>query len=160
MTEFMKLRQGDLRLLETEQAKTLLSGRDPARVAYVAADGTPRVYPTYFVWDGGQLVMGTFAGGLKIAALRARPAVAITVDTLGDPPTILQLRGQAELAEVAGVLPEYIQAQEQFRGAQAARAVLAEIDQPGLRMVRIVVRPTWVGLIDFQERLPQAMRSP
>ena len=104
--------------------------------------------------------MGTFAGGLKIAALRARPAVAITVDTLGDPPTILQIRGQAELAEVAGVLPEYIQAQEQFRGAQAARAVLAEIDNPGLRMVRIAVTPTWAGLIDFHQRLPQAMRSP
>ena len=41
MTELMKLRQGDLRLLETEPAKALLSGRDPARVAYVAADGTP-----------------------------------------------------------------------------------------------------------------------
>lgn len=159
MTELRKLRQGDLRLLDTEQARALLTGRDPARVAYVAPDGTPRVYPTYFVWDGRQLVMGTFAGGLKIAALRARPAVAVTVDTLGEPPTILQIRGLAELTEIAGVVPEYLQAHEQFRGAQAARAVLAEIDQPGLRMVRIVVTPTWAGLIDFQERWPQAMGS-
>lgn len=157
MTDLMELQQGDLRLLQTERARALLSGRDPARVAYVAADGTPRVYPTYFVWTGEQMVMGTYAGGLKIAALRARPAVAITVDTVGDPPTILQLRGRAELADVAGVVPEYIQAQEQFRGAQAARTVLAEIDRPGLRMVRIAVTPTWAGLIDFQERLPQAM---
>lgn len=153
------LKQGDLRLLETDLARTLLNGRDPARVAYVAADGTPRVYPTYFVWTGEQLVMGTYAGGLKIRALRARPAVAITIDTLGAPPTILQIRGLAEVTDVAGVVPEYLQAQEQFRGAETARAVLAEIDQPGLRMARIAVTPTWAGLIDFQERLPQAMTA-
>lgn len=159
MTNLMRLRQGDPRLLETDRASSLLNGREPARVAYVAADGTPRIYPTYFVWAAGQLVMGTYAGGLKIAALRARPAVAISIDTLGDPPTILQIRGLAELTDVAGVVPEYIQAQAQFRGTEAARAVLAEIDRPGLRMVRIAVTPAWVGLIDFQERLPQAMTA-
>jgi len=32
--------------------------------------------------------------------------------------------------------------------------VAVTIDQPGTRMARIAVRPTWVGLLDFQRRLP------
>jgi hypothetical protein len=27
--------------------------------------------------------------------------------------------------------------------------------QPGVRMARIAVRPTWVGTLDFQTRLPR-----
>jgi hypothetical protein len=35
-----------------------------------------------------------------------------------------------------------------------AAPYLAHIDQPGTRMARIAVRPTWVGLLDFQTRVP------
>jgi hypothetical protein len=28
---------------------------------------------------------------------------------------------------------------------------------PGTRMARIAVRPTWVGVIDFESRLPSAL---
>src|SRR5215472_8511093 len=38
--------QGDLRLLETDVARRLLSSTIPARVAYIATDGTPRVVAT------------------------------------------------------------------------------------------------------------------
>jgi hypothetical protein len=34
-------------------------------------------------------------------------------------------------------------------------------DQPGTRMARITVRPTWVGLLDFAgDRLPGVMATP
>jgi hypothetical protein len=42
----MTLGQGDLRLLESEVAQRLLSSRIPARFAYLATDGTPRVLAT------------------------------------------------------------------------------------------------------------------
>ncbi|UNX55629.1 pyridoxamine 5'-phosphate oxidase family protein [Georgenia sp. TF02-10] len=151
------LKQGDLGLLGTEQAQALLTSRVPARVAYVAADGTPRVFPTHFVWDGHEVVMGTYAGAFKIAALRARPVVAITIDTEGFPPTVLPLRGPASVTDVDGIVPEYAAAMRRCVGDETADELRAEADEPGLRMARIAVRPTWVGLLDFQRRLPAAV---
>ncbi len=46
------LPQGDLRLLDTPVAVQLLASAIPARLAYVAEDGTPRVVPTWFHWNG------------------------------------------------------------------------------------------------------------
>jgi hypothetical protein len=157
MTSSSDLPQGDMRLLTTHRALALLAGTVPARVAYVAADGTPRVFPTHYVWTGEELVLGTYAGAFKIAGLRARPAVAVTIDTDEDPPTILQLRGHARVDDVDGVVPEYIEAMRRYRGDAQAEAVLVEIDRPGLRMARIAITPTWAGLIDFRQRFPQAL---
>jgi hypothetical protein len=39
-------------------------------------------------------------------------------------------------------------------GGEASEAYLAAIDQPGLTMVRIGLRPSWVGVLDFHDRLP------
>jgi hypothetical protein len=36
----------------------------------------------------------------------------------------------------------------------AEASYLAMVDQPGTRMARVAVRPNWVGLVDFQTRLP------
>src|SRR2546423_15166285 len=100
------LPQGDLRLLDTETARELLASRELARLAYTAADGTPRVFPMLFHWTGEEIVFATFAGARKIAALRARPDVAITIDTAAAPPEVLLLRGRAEVTDVDGIVPE------------------------------------------------------
>jgi hypothetical protein len=42
----MALAQGDRRLVETDVARRLLSSTIPARVAYIATDGTLRILPT------------------------------------------------------------------------------------------------------------------
>ena len=148
------LPQGDIRLLEHETAQLLLNGTELARLAYVAADGTPRVFPTMFQWTGEEFVMGTFPGAAKIAALRARPDVAITIDTASFPPQQVLLRGKAEVTEVEGVVPEYAQAHHRYAGPEQGARNIAEVDQPGLRMFRVAVRPAWVGVLDFQTRLP------
>src|SRR4051812_22729917 len=90
------LPQGDLRLLDTEIAKTLLGSTIPARLAYVAKDGTPRVLSTWFYWTGEELVMATFISAPhvkreagRVSALRDRPDVAITIDTESFPPHVL-----------------------------------------------------------------------
>ena len=67
---------------------------------------------------------------------------------------MLLLRGRAAITEVDGVVPEYALAAHRYMGEAAATAYLAHIDQPGTRMARIAVRPTWVGLLDFQSRVP------
>lgn len=155
--------QGDPALLETDLARRLLASTIPARLAYVALDGTPRIVPTWFHWTGAELVMATYAAGSQIgirhparrlAALRARPQVAVTIDTETFPPQSLTLRGPVEITEVAGLAPEYAAAARRYLGEQAAAGMLAAMDQPGTAQARICLRPTWVGLLDFDTRLP------
>ena len=157
------LRQGDLALLDTELAQRLLAAAIPARLAFVALDGTPRIVPSWFHWTGREIVMATYVAGPRIgirhpasrlAALRARPDVAMTIDTDTFPPQSLSLRGQVEITEVAGLAPEYAAAARRYLGQEAAAGLLAGLDQPGTRQARIVLRPSWAGLLDFDTRLP------
>jgi hypothetical protein len=158
-----------LELLDTPVARELLASAVPARVAYTATDGTPRIVPTWFQWTDGELVMPTYIraphipapGARRLAALRARPAVAIAIDTGTEPPQVLLLRGKAQISEVDGVDPDYAVSARQYLGDEAAVELLDMVDQPGTRMARITVRPTWVGLLDFAGgRLPGVMTPP
>ena len=158
------IEQGDLRLLESELAQRLLASTIPARYAYTALDNTPRIVASWFEWTGEELVLPTFISAphvshaaYRVRALRANPDVAITIDTETFPPQVLTIRGQAEITEVAGVVPEYARAAHRFIGTEQATGYLAQIDDPSTRMARIAVRPTWVGLLDFETRLPSAL---
>jgi hypothetical protein len=160
----MALPQGDLRLLETDIAKRLLTSTIPARFAYVAADGTPRIVSTWCHWTGEALVMPTFVSAphvrhaaARLHALRARPDVAVSIDTETFPPEVLLIRGRASITEADGVVPEYAMAARRYMGEEAAAAYLAQIDQPGTRMARVELRPSWVGIVDFQTRLPSGL---
>jgi hypothetical protein len=160
----MEISQGDLRLLESDVAKRLLASAVPARFAYVATDGTPRVLPTWFHWTGDELVMAAFVSAphirraaSRLKALRANPNVAVTIDTESLPPNALLIRGQVSVTEMQGIAPEYALAARRYLGEEAAAAYLAQIDQPGSAMARIALRPAWVGVLDFQARLPSNM---
>ncbi len=149
-----ELKQGDPALLETATAQRLLRSPELARIAYVAGDGTPRVLPMLFHWSGTELVLATFAGAKKIGALRARPDVAVTIDAAASPPEVLLLRGRAEVTEVDGIVEEYRLAHHRYAGPEQGERNVAEADQPGVRMARIAIRPTWVGVLDFVTRFP------
>jgi hypothetical protein len=160
----MTIEQGDPRLLESDTAKRLLASTIPARYAYTALDGTPRIVASWFVWTGEELVMPTFVSAphvrhaaYRVRALRAHPDIAVSVDTEGFPPEALSIRGSVEIAEVDGTVPEYAQAAHRYLGSEEATAYLAQLDHPSTRMARIAVRPAWVGLVDFQTRLPSAL---
>jgi hypothetical protein len=164
MNPSITLEQGDLRLLETDLAQRLLASRIPARYAYAALDGTPRVVASWFEWTGEELVLPTFISAphvshavYRLRALRANPDIAVTIDTDAFPPEVLSVRGTAEITEVDGVAPEYARAAHRYLGSEEATAYLAQIDHPGTRMARIAIRPAWVGLLDFQSRLPSAL---
>lgn len=158
------LEQGSLELLESDVAKRLLASSMPARYAYTAADGTPRVVPSWFHWTGDEIVMPTFISAphvrhpaYRVRTLRANPDVAITIDTESFPPEAVTIRGRAEITEVDGIVPEYALAAHRYLGEAEATTYLAQIDQPGTRMARIAVRPAWVGVLDFQARMPSAL---
>lgn len=149
--------QGDLELLDSETAQRLLEAPLLARLAYLWTDGTPRVIPIWFHWTGEEVVMATFGAAPKIRALRANPEVAITIDTDSYPPEILSIRGRAAVTEIAGVVPEYLQALPRYLGEEAAAARRAELEGQDVKMARIAVSPSWVSVIDFKTRLPTTM---
>lgn len=152
----MALAQGDLTLLEGDLAKRLLASRTLARLAYSWTDGTPRVVPIWFHWTGTDLVFGTFTTSPKVAALRERPAIAVTIDTEGEQNDVLLVRGEASITTVDGVVPEYALAAARYLGEEGAAGFLAQLPA-GAPMARIAVRPTWAAVIDFQTRFPSAM---
>jgi hypothetical protein len=130
------LAQGDLRLPDSEVAQRLLSSTIPARLAYVATDGTPRVIATWFSWTGEELVISTFLAAphvhrpaTRLGALRTHLDVAVTIDTDSFPPLVLTVRGRVSLTEVHGLTREYDEAARRYLG-EAAALYLAQIDQP------------------------------
>lgn len=153
----MTLEQGSLELLEDPIAVRLLGPTELARLAYNAKDGTPRVIPTMFHWTSEEIVFGSYASSAKLGSLRANPDVAIAIDTPGLPPDVLLIRGRAELGGVGGIVVEYAAAHHRYYGAEQGSRDLQKMAADGTRMVRIAVRPTWVGALDFQTRQPGRM---
>lgn len=153
----MAPKQGDLALLGHPVAKELLASNIPARLAYVATDGTPRVLPIWFHWDGREVVMGTMPNAAKLKALAQNPKVALTIDSNTFPHKVLLIRGSAHLETLEGVTPEYAQAAERYLGSEQGKAWVAQVRAKGGQQVRIAVTPEWVGVLDFQTRLPRTL---
>lgn len=160
----MALPQGNLGLLHSDLATRLLTSTIPARFAYIARDGTPRVMPTWFHWTGEELVMPTF-----VSAPHVRHPAAPARRAARQPgggyhhrhrrlPTTGASAPRSRVVDRGGrVVPEYALAAHRYLGEEAASAYLAQIDQPGTRMARIAVRPRWVGIVDFQTRMPSGL---
>jgi hypothetical protein len=92
--------------------------------------------------------------------LRRNPAVALTIDTESHPPKVLLIRGQAELDVVDGIPEEYMQWNGTYEMTPEQRTEWEE----GVKslydgMVRVVVKPTWAKLIDFETTLPTAIEE-
>jgi len=137
-----------------------LLARDLTRLAYVAKDGTPRNVPIAFTWNGSRIVMCTSKNAPKLPSLRRNPQVALTVDTESHPPKILLVRGTVELDVVDGIPEEYLQINGSYEMTPEQRVEWeAEVRSLYNGMVRIVVTPTWVKLIDFETTLPSAVEE-
>jgi hypothetical protein len=152
-------RQGDLALLGETVAQTLLTSTQPAHLAYVATNGTPRVVPVWFHWTGAALVVGSPPTSPKIQALSPSAPVAVSIDTAAWPYRVLQIRGRAHVDTVTGVAPEYALAAERYFGAEQGKAWVRQIATMFPAMARITVRPEWVALLDFETRFPGAIEA-
>lgn len=146
-------------ILDHPYSQELLA-RDLLRMAYVAADGTPRNVPVAFTWNGAQLVVCTTRNAPKLASLRRDPEVALTIDTEVHPPRVLLIRGRAELDDVDGIPEEYLQMNGSYAMSAEQRVEWeAEVRSLYDGMVRVVITPTWVKLIDFEATLPTAVEE-
>ena len=146
--------QGSITLLDDPVAKELLSSKIPARLGYVWSDGTPRVVPIWFHWNNSAFVLATMPKAPKLKALKANPKVALTIDDNTYPHKILMVRGTASLENVAGLVPEFELAARRYFGDAEGAAWIQEMRPRVAGMVRISVRPEWVGILDFQTRFP------
>jgi PPOX class probable F420-dependent enzyme len=153
----MDVERGDLSLIEHPIAQQLLQATIPARIAYIALDGTPRVVPMQFHWTGEEVVLSCWPDDPKAAAIRANPRVALSIDTAEPPFRVLQIRGEAAVTVVDGVSPEMTAASVRYMGPEAGLAWVDQAARLSPQTVRIAVRPAWVDVLDFETRLPGGM---
>lgn len=153
----LAVKQGDLSLLQHPASQELLHSKIPARLAYIATDGTPRVVPIWFHWNGREIVMATPPKAPKLKALAKNSKVSLTIDDNTFPHKVLLIRGSARLEPVEGIVPEYAAAAERYFDPELAKGWLAQLRTMVSSMVRITITPEWVGLLDFQTRFPSAL---
>jgi len=143
---------------EFDDAGELLNQASMARLAYNGLDGLPRVVPIGIFWTGEEIVMSTAATAPKVAALSARPEVALTVDA-GDTPGSaknLSVRGIVHLTIVDGVVPEYLAAARKNFDPEFAAEFERNCRAMYDRMARIALEPRWARFYDFGTgRMPQ-----
>jgi len=147
--------------LSTSGAQELLASTSAAHLAYIAKDVTPRVIPVGFFWTGDQFVISCATTSPKVAALSARPDVALAIDA-GDTPDqarALSIRGQASVEIVDGVVEEYLAAARKTMDAEAAAQFEQHCRQMYDQMARIAITPRWVRFLRLRRR-PNAAIPP
>jgi hypothetical protein len=145
--------------LQQPGALELLESSDPARLAYTGPDGSPRVIPVGFLWNGTAVVVCTAPTAPKVAALARQPKVALTIDTIGPPAKELLLRGTARIEIVDGVAQEYLAAAAKSTHGDELAACEANVRSTYKTMARITITPSWARFYDFGAgRLPTFLR--
>ena len=155
----MATKQGDLSLLDEPVARELLQSALPAQLAYNWTDGTPRVVPIWFDWNGQELVLGTPPNSPKVGALTKNPKVALTINGETWPYKVLLIRGTAQVETIDGVVPEYAASAKRYFGEEQGQAWAEQVDGMFSQMTRISIKPEWVGILDFEKRFPSAIES-
>jgi catechol 2,3-dioxygenase-like lactoylglutathione lyase family enzyme len=150
-------KQGDVGLLQDPLAQRLLRAKSPAHLAYTWRDGTPRCIPIGFHWNGEEIVLVTAVDSPKTRALQDGARVALSIDVDARPPKILSIRGSVRVDTVEGIAPEYAAMVRRTMGEEDGQAMLEQAAPLYPRMTRIFIRPEWVGLLDFETRLPSAV---
>jgi uncharacterized protein YndB with AHSA1/START domain len=131
-------------------AVELLDHQPLARLAYAGTDGFPRVIPVGFLWRDGRIIVCTATIAPKVAALSARPNVALAVDNDNAAASkSLSVRGVAAIDVVDGVPPEYLAAVAKGIPADQQAAFEAQVRSVYKQMARISIEPRWARYYDF-----------
>jgi Pyridoxamine 5'-phosphate oxidase len=153
------MRQQDVaQVFNDPLAQQLLHSPIPARLAYTATDGSPRVVPVGYYWNGANIVICTAPTAPKVRSLTANPAVALTIDTDKSPFHVLLVRGTAEIKIVDGIPSEYLKGAKKGIAEQQWQDFEARVRAMYKQMARIAIMPHWAKLLDFEERIPDFLR--
>jgi Pyridoxamine 5'-phosphate oxidase len=156
----MATRQGNVALLNDPVAQQLLSAPIPGQLAYTWTDGTPRVLPIGFHWDGRHIVMCTPPDAPKMKALARQPKVALTINSYEFPYKVLYVRGTVAIEKADSMIPEYVTMAKRCLGEEGGEAWLTNVHAmlPAMGgMARLALTPEWVGILDFEQRFPSAV---
>jgi hypothetical protein len=143
-------------------AQELLTTTASAHLAYNGKDGTPRVIPVGFYWTGSQVIVATATTSPKVAALRARPDVAVSIDAGNTPggARALSIRGRADVGIVDGVVDEYLAMSRINMEPDAAAEFEKAVRHMYPQMARIAITPTWVRFYDYGAgRMPRFLQE-
>jgi hypothetical protein len=155
----MTTRQGDLSLLDHPVAQRLLRSHVPAHLAYDWTDGTPRVVPIGFHWNGKDIIIGTFPHAPKMKALKDGAKVALSIDSDRMPYNVLLIRGSVQTRVVNGIAPEYEAMIFRTQGDEGGAQWLASMRPIAPTMALLAITPEWVGVLDFETRFPSALEE-
>jgi len=153
----MPTSQGDVGLLQDPVAQQLLQAKGPAHLAYNWRDGTPRVVPIGFHWNGEEIVMATAVDAPKTKVLTNDSKVAVSINRDFSVSKTLPTRGTVRVDTVEGIAPEYTAMIHRTMSQEDAEALLKEAARLCPRMTLIFIHPDWVGILDFETRLPSAV---
>jgi Pyridoxamine 5'-phosphate oxidase len=137
-------------------AQELLRARIPARLAYIALDGTPRAIPISYHWDGSHFYISSPPTWPKVKALEKNPKVAFTVDDASFyPPHNLIVRGEVTGTELVQGLPQvYIEASRRIVGEGRFDTWLKARMRDTTEMVVVQITPTFVKVVDYVNAYP------
>jgi hypothetical protein len=156
----MATKQGNLDLLNDPVAQRLLNSDIPARLAYNWSDGTPRVLPIWFHWNGKQIVLAGPPNAPKLKVLHPGTQVAISIDDKNWPYKVLLVRGTIDAIEkINGMVPEYVASAERYLGEGAGGFLDMYRKMFPDENVRVTIQPRWVGIIDMESRFPSAFET-
>ncbi len=117
----------------------------------------PPGYPIGFLWKDGRVVVCTIPTSAKVKALSQNPTAALTIDSDGQPPRCLLMRGRASIDIVEGVPQDYVDASLKTQSARGAKDFECGVRAMYDSMARITIEPTWASLNDFETTLPKEM---
>jgi hypothetical protein len=155
----MTTQQNVMALLNDPIAQELLASTNMAKLAYVWKDGTPRVVPIWFHWNGKEIIFGTFTTSPKAQVLCDNVRVAVTIDSQAWPYRVLSIRGPIRAEVVKGVVPEYAAAAERYFGPEQGKGWVEQVGQLFAHMTRLILTPEWVNILDMEQRFPSAIAA-
>jgi len=153
----MSAQQGDVSLLNDPIAQNLLQSDNMAHLAYTWTDGTPRVAPIWFHWDGEHIVVSSPPAAPKWKALKTGQQVAVSIDEKTWPYQALYIRGSIEIKWGEGIPDEYAKAAVRYLGEEVGGGWVSQLEPLVDKMPRILVKPEWVGIMHIETRPPSAV---
>lgn len=156
----MATKQGDVTLLNDPVAQKLLQSTIPVRLAYNWSDGTPRVVPMWFHWNGEQIILASPPTAPKMKVLAQNSKIALTIDDKDWPYKVLLVRGTVQVEMVKGIVPEFVASAKRYLGEEGSKGFLEMHRKmfPG-ENPRITVQPEWVGILDMEARFPSSYQA-
>ena len=140
-----------LAILQDPVAQRLLHSDIPARLSYLWRDGTPRVVPMWFQWNGTSFVMGAPPNAPKIKVLSADTPVSLVIDDSHWPYQVLTVQGTATVDVLNESFPEYGAMATHYLGGDGGAAFMQARQETfgHLGWARITIHPSRVQLLDF-----------